>query len=265
MGNTRHLLRKAISVIRRKKLIRNTEAVSQEYTSGWEAFREKLEKSNSLDEWLNDNDNTSSFYNVNGEYSNQVFDSTDFYRKTALDALETYYPKARSVAEFGCGVGRNLIYLHLKHPELTYYGFELCKPGVELANAAAKKFNLPIQYFQLDYLNWVPANIQIPDIDVGFTVFSFEQLPEGNDIALKNIMSKVNLGTFHLEPVPENYPWTFRGMIGRLDHYKVGYLRNFDKNAKKVAGIENVTIKKINSAHNPLMFPSLYVCKKTKA
>jgi SAM-dependent methyltransferase len=248
--------------IRRPKMIRNTLAVTEEYTDTWNAFRDKLERSSTVAEWLNDNDGIERYYNIDGRYSKQVFDSADFYRKTMLDGFERNYRGAKSVAEFGCGVGRNLIYLHLAHPELKLYGFELCKPGVELGNAAAKKFNLPITYTQLDYLNWIPADIKMPDIDVAFTIFSLEQIPDKNDIALQNIMSKVNMGTFHLEPVVENYPWTIRGMISKIDHYKVGYLKNFDKNARMVAGNSNVTKEIYGTAHNPLMYPSLYVCRK---
>lgn len=245
-----------------KKIDRTVEIVSDEYTAGWISFREKLEKSKTIEEWLNDNDDVERYYNIDGELKKQVFDSSGFYRKILLDALEENYPEAKTVAEFGSGVGRNLIYLHQQHPELKFYGFELCKPGVELANAAAEKFNLPIQYFQLDYLNWMPSDINMPDIDVAFTNFSLEQIPKENLKALNNIMSKVNIGTFHLEPVVENYPWTIKGIISKLDHNKAGYLKNFDKNARKAVGENNVFRKIFNSAHNPLMFPSLYVLKK---
>jgi len=194
----------------------------------------------------------------------QVFDSFGFYRKILSDALKENFPEAKTVAEFGCGVGRNLIHLQQKYPGLKFYGFELCKPGVELAIAAAKKFNLPIQYFQLDYLNWMPSDINMPNIDVAFTNFSLEQIPNENLKALNNIMSKVNMGTFHLEPVVENYPWTIKGIISKLDHYKAGYLKNFDENARKIVGKNNVFRTIFKSAHNPLMFPSLYVLKKNQ-
>jgi SAM-dependent methyltransferase len=248
---------------KRPKLDRNTESVTEEYSDGWNALRTKLDKSTTIEDWLSDNTGKKGMYNVNGKLSYTTFDYSDFYRRTFLKGFEKNFPNALSVAEFGCGVGRNLIYLHLNHPHLKLYGFELCAPGVELANAAAKKFNLPIQYFQLDYLNWLPKDIKMPNIDVGFTIFSLEQIPLENRKALSNIMSKVNMGTFHLEPVAENYPITLRGYIARVDHDKVGYLRNFEKNAKLVVGNKNVTKKVFNSGHSPLMYPSLYILKKS--
>lgn len=259
-------LKLAIYVLRRQKNPRNVDSVKKEYTESWNSFREKLAKSNTIEEWLNDNDGIERYYNVNGKFSKQVFDSSDFYRKTFLNAFNTHFAHSKTVGEFGCGVGRNLIYLHKAHPELKLYGFELCEPGVELANKAAEKFNLPIKYFQLDYLNWNPSDIKMPDIDTAFTIFSLEQIPEQeqNYKALNNIMSRVNLGTFHLEPVVENYPKNIRGRIAKIDHEKVGYLTGFEKTAELTVGKENVFKTVHNSAHNPLMYPSTYVLKKNK-
>lgn len=263
MGKLKDFVKLAKYVIKNKKTVRSVEVVTDEYTEGWNAFRDKLNNSSTLEEWMNDNDGVARYYNVNGKFSKQVFDSSGFYRETLLNALEKFYPNTKSVAEFGCGVGRNLIHLHLKHPDKKYYGFELCKPGVELANKAAEKFGLPIQYYQLDYVNWLPSEIKMPDIDVAFTNFSLEQVPDKNYEALKNIMAKVNQGTFHLEPIVENYPYTIRGLIARIDHYKVDYLQNFGQSAIKVAGKKNITKKVFGTAHNPLMYPSLYVIKKS--
>ncbi len=260
----KHFTELALKVLKAPETKRDTMAVTEEYTAGWNLFREKLDNSNTIEEWLNNDDGIERYYNVEGKFSKQVFDSADFYRKTFLDAFNKNFPNAKSVAEFGCGVGRNLIYLHKYYPNLELYGFELCAPGVEIANQAAKKFNLPIKYFQLDYLNWIPSDIEIPNLDVAFTIFSLEQIPEQtqNLKALNNILSRVKLGSFHLEPVVENYPKTVRGLIGKIDHKKSGYLAGFEKSATMAVGEKNITKRVYSSAHNPLMWPSLYVLKK---
>ena len=253
----------ALFVIRRKKKNRTVVAVTNEYTNTWSALRDKLEKSNTVEEWLYDvNGDNPRYYNIDGQFIKKIFHSNEFYRHILLQTFEDTYSQATSVAEFGCGVGLNLIYVHMHHPHVKLYGFELCKPGVELGNLAAKKFNLPIQYFQLNYLDWIPSDIPMPDIDVAFTSFSLEQIPDENLKALRNIMSHVNMGTFHLEPVVENYPWTLKGLIARLDHYKVGYLKNFGKNASMMVGKKNSVHTTLYTAHNPLMYPSVYVLKK---
>jgi SAM-dependent methyltransferase len=251
-------------VLRRQKLKRNIASVTKEYSDGWDSARDKLNNSKTIADWLNDNDKKVRYYNINGKFSKQIFDSSDFYRRTFLDAFDIHFKDAKTVAEFGCGTGRNLIYLHLHHPELKLFGFELCESGVTLANDAAAKFNLPIKYFQLDYLNWIPSIGEMPDIDTAFTIFSLEQIAEQiqNQNALNNIFSRVNLGTFHLEPVVENYPWSIRGLIARIDHYMVDYLKGFDKSVKLTMHGKKSFKKVINSSHNPLMYPSLYVLKK---
>ena len=94
-----------------------------------------------------------------------------------------------------------------------------------------------------------------------FTMFSLEQLPRNNITAVRNILERVNLGTIHIEPVPENYPWSLRGILGRIEHRKVDYLSGFDA-AVRDLGLKDIHVERLTSAHNPLMSPSLYVLRK---
>ncbi len=264
MSKTKDFLKLSWFVIRRGKKNRTVQAVDKEYTNTWNALRQKLEKSNTVKEWLENTSNeTERYYNIDGKFVKKSFNSDKFYRNILSETLEKSYPTAESVAEFGSGGGTNLVHIHIKNPKLKLYGFELSQAGVDLSNDVAKKFNLPIQYFQLDYVNWIPKDIAIPTLDVAFTSFSLEQIPNENEKALRNVFSKVHMGTYHLEPVVENYPITIRGIIARIDHYKVGYLKNFEKNARKVVGKENIEKKTYGTAHNPLMYPSLYILRKS--
>ncbi|HYV63908.1 MAG TPA: hypothetical protein VE958_14590, partial [Bryobacteraceae bacterium] len=136
-----------------------------------------------------------------------------------------------------------------------------CGPGVEIANAAALKFGAGIRYSQLDYLQDPPEKFVFPTTDVGMTMFSLEQLPRDSGRAVANMLRHVRLGTIHIEPVPENYPRTFRGMLGRIDHWKVDYLSGFER-AVRALDLHDIRVEPLASAHNPLMFPSLYVLKK---
>jgi hypothetical protein len=135
---------------------------------------------------------------------------------------------------------------------------------VEVAQAAAEKFHLEARYAQLDYLNDPPAKYVFPVTDVAYTMFSLEQLPRENQLAVRNMLDHVRLGTLHIEPVPENYPYTLRGLLGRVDHWKVDYLSGFDRAVRGLA-LQQVIVERLASAHNPLMFPSLYVLKKQQS
>ena len=92
-------------------------------------------------------------------------------------------------------------------------------------------------------------------------MFSLEQISTRVSTALQNILSRSRLGSIHIEPVPENYPMTFRGVLGRVDHWKVDYLSGFDQTARAVRG-GTVEVEPVASSHNSLMFPSIYILKK---
>ena len=92
-------------------------------------------------------------------------------------------------------------------------------------------------------------------------MFSLEQLPRSSETAVRNILDHVRLGSIHIEPVPENYPRTLRGMLGRIEHRRVDYLSGFDAVVHSL-NLKSVTLRKLTSAHNPLMSPSLYVLRK---
>jgi hypothetical protein len=254
--------RSAVLTLRRGQQRRDGAAVLSEYSSGWDQYRMYLQRAARLDEWMNipGVEDQPAFHNVNGALSYEVFDSADYYRRTLLRNLRQHFPNARSITEFGCGVGRNLLFLKRELPELQSFGYELCQPGVEVAVAAAAKFGLDISYSQLDYVNDPSEKYVFPATDVAFTMFSLEQLPRNNDVALKNILSRVRMGSIHIEPVPENYPWSIRGVLGRIEHRKVDYLSEFDATVRAL-NMPNVTVERMTSAHNPLMYPSLYVLK----
>jgi SAM-dependent methyltransferase len=255
--------RSTLTTIRRAQQNRDTSAVLDEYSGGWEQYRQFLRAAETLDDWLRIRglEDIPAYYNVNGKVSYEAFDSVGFYRTTLLDCLRRHFPQARSVTEFGCGVGRNLLFLKQQWPELDCYGYELCQPGVEVARAAAQKFGLQVQYAQLDYVKDEADKYIHPESDIAFTMFSLEQLPRSNERAVKNILEHVRLGSIHMEPVPENYPRSFRGMLGRLEHRRVDYLSGFDSTVRSLE-LKDLALEKMSSAHNPLMFPSIYVLHK---
>jgi SAM-dependent methyltransferase len=255
-------VRSAVTTLRRGQQRRDNAAVLSEYSSGWDQYKAHLQTAASLDEWMNipGVEDKPAFYNINGALSYEVFNFGDYYRRTLLSSLRQHFPGVRSVTEFGCGIGRNLLFLKREFPELQCFGYELCEPGVEVAAAAAAKFGLDISYSQLDYLNDPSEKYVFPSTDVAFTMFSLEQLPRKNDVALKNILAHVRMGSIHIEPVPENYPWSIRGVLGRIEHRRVDYLSKFDATVRAL-NMPSVTVKGMTSAHNPLMYPSLYVLK----
>ena len=247
---------------RRGQLSRETAVVLDEYSSGWSQYAGHLRNAPTLETWLRipGLEDQPSHYNVDGEVSYEAFDSHGYYRGVLLDALRRHFPSAGSISEFGCGLGRNLLFLKKQMPELACWGYELCLPGVDVATAAAVKFGCDVRYARLDYLNDPPDKYVFPASDVAFTMFSLEQIPKHSDVAMRNILAHAKMGSIHIEPVPENYPFNIRGILGKIEHRKVDYLGGFDKVVRDL-GI-NIKIEKLTSAHNPLMYPSMYILRK---
>jgi hypothetical protein len=247
----------------RKPLARQAENVIEEYGPAWKSFRERLTSADTLDSWLNIDgfDVRDDWFNVDGALFNGRYNASQYYRARLRWALDTYFKDAASVTEYGAGLGRNLLFLKSHYPHLRCYGYELVSDGVDVARAAANKFGLDVTYAQLDYLNDPPEKFVFPATDVAFTVFSLEQLPNGCEIALRNILERTRMGSIHLEPVPENYPNNLLGLIGRIDHAKAGYLRGFGEAVHK-QDLSWESHEQMTTSHNALMFPSLYVLKK---
>lgn len=254
----------AIRSVLRPRMNRQKSNVLLEYSAGWESYARYLDQCVTLDDWLRIRgvEDVLSYCQVSGKVKYENFDSGEFNKQKILTTLQREFPTVKSVTEYGCGVGRNLLYLKRQMPHVKCYGYELCKPGVELAAAAAKKFGMDVSYSQLDYVGGSESEYIFPKTDVSFTVFSLEQLPDTNKVAMENILRHTMYGSIHLEPVSEMYPFTLRGLIGRIDHWKANYLKNFEHNISELADIE-ITREFITSSHNPLMFPTLYIIKKS--
>ncbi len=257
------VLRSGYYALRKGYVDRYTNQVVKEYTSSWESFREILASSDTLDQWLaiDGFDERDDWFNVDGNLSHQRYNSSNFYRATLRQALDRHFAGVQSITEYGCGLGRNLLFLKRLYPRLRCFGYELVPEGVEIARRAAEKFGIEVEYSQLDYVRDPDAKFVFPDTDAAFTMFSLEQLPTGCDIALQRMLARVRVGTIHLEPVIENYPYSLRGMISRLDHRKTGYLGSFPQ-AVRHQSLASVWHERMASSHNALMFPSVYVLKK---
>jgi hypothetical protein len=256
------LLDAAWFALRRPRMRRQTDAVLDEYSAGWDSYRAHLAAAHSLDTWLRipGVETAPAWRMRDGAVVWTDADPSEAYRAALLQALERGFPQARSVTEFGAGLGRNLLWLKRARPDLIVRGYELCPPGVEIGNAAAAKFGVDVRMAPLDYLRPQREQFVFEPADVGFTMFSFEQIPAGIAAGLATVQSQVRDGSIHVEPVTENYPRTVRGWIGRLDHWKVDYLKGFP--AAVAALPVDATFDVLGDSHNPLMYPSVYTLRR---
>ena len=227
------------------------------------AYKEHLAKCSTLDEWLfiRGFDDLPHAYHIDGRIRYTVFDHTAFEIDTIAAWIEEHFPNARSITEYGCGVGRNMLAMKRRFPHFDCYGYELAEAGVEVAQKAAAKLGMDVKYAPLDYVKDGPERYVHPKTDLALTVYSLEQVPYAGLIGARNMLDHSNMGSIHLEPVAENYPLNYRGVMGRLYSYQVDYLKNFDGGVRSLA-LGAVRSKVLDTAHNPLMYPTIYALVK---
>jgi hypothetical protein len=138
---------------------------------------------------------------------------------------------AKTVIEFGCGDGRNLICLKKCFPNIRFIGYELSNKSVELCRAAAKHYNLDIEFKQVDVTS---ANkSELMSADICFSVHALEQIPRGYDKALTLMHSLAINAVYLFEPIHELYSFSLRGVLSRIR------VRVFDR----VSGLYNYAKK----------------------
>lgn len=242
---------------------RKTDYVHDGYMEVWGAYEERLARCKSFDEWLfiPGFDDVPHAYHIDGRIRYTVFDHTSFEIDTIASWIEEHFPNARSITEYGCGVGRNMLAIKRRFPHFDCYGYELAEAGVEVARKAAAKFGMDVKYAPLDYVKDGADKYVHPRTDLALTVYSLEQVPYAGLIGARNMLDHANMGSIHLEPVSENYPLNYRGMMGRLHSYQVDYLKNFDGGVRSLA-LREVRSKVLDTAHNPLMYPTIYALIK---
>lgn len=248
-----------------KHRTRETSWVEEGYDAVWGAYRGWLDKAQTIEDWLyiHGHDDAVRTHQFEGRLRTQAFDWAEYHMSLVFDAIEKHFPNAKSICEYGCGVGRNVLRAKLRFPHMQCFGYELSSEGARVANDAAKKFGIDAKYAPLDYVNGRPDEYVFGKTDIAFTMFSLEQIPFTNMIGLKNILDHANLGSLHIEPVCENYPWSYRGMLGRIFVRRLDYLRNFDAGVRALP-ITLAEKQILQTSHNPLMYPSLYVLKHAK-
>jgi hypothetical protein len=244
---------------------RSADFVRGGYDRTWSMFSDKLAEARTLEEWLRIpglDDGTSTYVKDGRVRRSTGFDMNAYWVDEISSALTEHFPGARSVTEYGCGVGRKILAIKARRPELVCRGYELSEAGVGVANDAAQKFGIDVSYASLDYVRDPPERYVHGQADVALTVFSLEQIPYASGVAVKNMLDHSALGSIHVEPVSENYPKTYLGMLGRLYSRQVDYLKYFDRVARSLP-LKSVELKLLPHSHNPLIpRPSLYVLSK---
>lgn len=135
-------------------------------------------------------------------------------------------PAGGTVAEFGSGSGRNLLYLKSRLPDREFIGLELSPVSVQLARRLSAQFERPVRFEAANVCEPLPATIPT-QVDLVFSTHALEMMPRTFIVAIDNMLSIAREHVLFFEPIPELWPSTPRGWASRARAYVMDRLRGF--------------------------------------
>jgi trans-aconitate methyltransferase len=141
-------------------------------------------------------------------------------RRRILDRLtlvtQQYARPGATVVEFGSGDGRNLMLLKRLFPALRFVGLELSPVSVDLARRAALQFGADVEFHVADACDAASLPATVQSADLAFSCFALEMMPRIFTGAVANMLRLSSGGVLFLEPIPELWPSTPRGLVSKL-------------------------------------------------
>jgi SAM-dependent methyltransferase len=160
-----------------------------------------------------------------------------------------------TVVEFGCGDGRNLLYLQRAFPDRVYVGLELSPVSCALARRLDERFGAGVAFHEADATGALPAALPPRSAALAYSCHALEQMPRIFARALDNMAAVSRTAVVLLEPVPELWPWTPRGVVSRLRVRAIDRLRGLMEATRVLTSTGDwalVTAHRLGSGSNPL-------------
>lgn len=158
-----------------------------------------------------------------------VYDSVLKSYKYFTSELEEYLadelkkPNA-TIVEFGCGNGRNLLFLKSRYPNVNFVGVEFSRAGINLCRESAKQYGLDITFIEADITT--PLDIDMRATCV-VTCHALEQTPRSLTQVLQNITKVSNGRAVFFEPITELYSWiSLRDITAKARAVVIDHVRN---------------------------------------
>lgn len=148
-----------------------------------------------------------------------------------------------TVVEFGCGDGRNLIYLQRALPDGDFVELEPSEVSCALARRLAERFDADVTIHEADVTAELPAALPARSAALAYSCHALEQMPRifGRALANMAVVSRNAIALF--EPVPELWPWNRRGVVSRLRVGAIDRMRGLTGAAARLAGGGEWTIE----------------------
>jgi SAM-dependent methyltransferase len=151
----------------------------------------------------------------------------DFFKVCRAYLFERFFRDVRSVYEFGCGSGFNLIALAQQLPGKKLFGLDWSKSSYEMVNLFREKLGIDITGRHFDFFK-PDRGVELgPEAGV-FTMCALEQVGPRHDEFLGYLLEKRPGICVNMEPLVELYD--LDNPVDRLAvryHRKRGYLEGF--------------------------------------
>jgi len=151
--------------------------------------------------------------------SGAMYEERTLLLNRVVRSVLSYNPTV--VAEFGCGIGRNLLAIKRCRPSVRCIGVELAAPAVELANMASEYYRLPLVVSAAD----ITKPLRLQPVDVCFSVQALEDIRDSS-LVFEQMRSCSLKAVVLFEPISELYPHSIRGLAARLRLRHLGRLAN---------------------------------------
>lgn len=115
-----------------------------------------------------------------------------------------YFTEARSIFEFGCGTGLNLVELAALFPEKRLVGLDWAKASCEIISKIAESKNIRMESFLFDMYD-PDYIVNLTASDAVFTVGAMEQLGTNYNAFLDFLLRKKPLICINIETINEIY------------------------------------------------------------
>jgi SAM-dependent methyltransferase len=194
---------------------------------------------------------------VNGRLARgSHFEANKYILNRLAERIEQYTTDAQAtesedrwVVEFGCGTGRNLLYLAQRFPNLRFLGLEQEPSTVAFAKSAAEKWGLDIEFIQANVC--APVTGLPKNVEIAFSMHALEWMPGIFTSAVQNMIGCSTRAAMFYEPVWELWPWSLRGIVSRLRILHHDYIRGLLSYIRKL-DYPIVEANRLSASANPL-------------
>lgn len=159
----------------------------------------------------------------------------DFFRVCRAYLFERFFSAVRSVYEFGCGSGFNLVAFAEQIPGRKLYGLDWAKSSCETVNLVGEKLGIDLAGRRFDF--FAPDRGLELDPDSGvLTMCALEQVGRRHGRFVNYLLEKSPRICVHMEPLLELYDEAeLTDYLAARYHRKRGYLDGFLSSLRDLA------------------------------